>query len=242
MLAQNNKNIESKFFEFENLKSINDCVVKMHKGWNKSIVIKFCMKKENSINNLLIKKNFPSLINKEKIIVVTSGVIEIKKNNKKLIMKKFDALNFSSDEKNYEIKCSQESDFYLISCEILPEKNFDTVHFNFKKDIIAKDIWGGQCISRPYEGRDLNLVMFDLKSGFKFDDKGHYNEQITWLINGNMDFYCNNLKSKLTEINGVDIGPNHPHGGISNGAIGFDAFFPKRDGSEYKQTVRTNKF
>ena len=57
-----------------------------------------------------------------------------------------------------------------------------------------------------------------------------------------MDFYCNNLKSKLTEINGVDIGPNHPHGGISNGAIGFDAFFPKRDGSEYKQTVRTNKF
>ena len=140
MLAQNNKNIESKFFEFENLKSINDCVVKMHKGWNKSIVIKFCMKKENSINNLLIKKNFPSLINKEKIIVVTSGVIDIKKNNKKLIMKKFDALNFSSDEKNYEIKCSQESDFYLISCEILPEKNFDTVHFNFKKDIYGQNL------------------------------------------------------------------------------------------------------
>ena len=128
------KNIDSKFFEFKDLDGTDDCVVKMHKGWNKSIVIKFCIKKKNLINNFFIKKHFPSLINKEKIIVVTSGAIEIKKKNKKLIMEKFDALNFSSDEISYEITCPQDSEFYLISSEILPEKNFDTVHFNFKKD------------------------------------------------------------------------------------------------------------
>ena len=73
------KNIDSKFFEFKDLDGTDDCVVKMHKGWNKSIVIKFCIKKKNLINNFFIKKHFPSLINKEKIIVVTSGAIEIKK-------------------------------------------------------------------------------------------------------------------------------------------------------------------
>ena len=34
---------------------------------------------------------------------------------------------------------------------------------------------------------------------------------------------------------GVDIGPNHIHGGISSGAIGFDAFFPKRKEQKYKK-------
>ena len=242
MLGQKNNKIDSKFFEFKTLKSINDYIVKMHRGWNNSIIIKFSLKNKDSINNIFVKKYFPSVANKEKIIVITSGTIEIKKNNKKLLMKKFDALNFSSDEVDYDINCLEDSDFFVISSENLPQKNFDTVYFNFKKDIIAKDIWGGQCISRPYEGRDLNLVLFDLKSGFKFDDKGHRNEQITWLIEGNMDFYCNDLKGELSEINGVDIGPNHSHGGISRGAIGFDAFFPKREESEYKQTIRTNKF
>ena len=40
------KNIDSKFFEFKDLDGTDDCVVKMHKGWNKSIVIKFCIKKK----------------------------------------------------------------------------------------------------------------------------------------------------------------------------------------------------
>ena len=43
-------------------------------------------------------------------------------------------------------------------------------YFNFKKDIKAIDIWGGQCISRPYSGVDLNIVLFDLKPGFEFND------------------------------------------------------------------------
>ena len=69
--------------------------------------------------------------------------------------------------------------------------------------------------------------MFDLKKGFKFYDKGHSNEQITWLVSGSMNFYSHKLKDKLSK-KGIDIGSFHQHGGLSNGAIGFDAFFPKR--------------
>ena len=84
--------------------------------------------------------------------------------------------------------------------------------------------------------------MFDLKPGFKFEDKGHANEQITWVIEGSINFYSSNSKGVLTDINGVDIGPNKIHGGLSNGAVGFDAFFPKRENSKYKQSIKVSKF
>ena len=102
------------------------------------------------------------------------------------------------------------------------------------KDIDPKDIWGGQCISRVFNGDSLNLVLFDLKSGFKFHDEGHMNEQLTWVIEGEMDFYVNKLKNKLSSGSGVDIASFDVHGGISNGAVGFDAFYPKRGEKIYK--------
>ena len=95
--------------------------------------------------------------------------------------------------------------------------------------IKEKNLWCGQIISRPYEGKGLTLVLFDLKPGFKFEDKGHANEQITWLISGKMDFHANGKNKTLTSDIGVDIGPNHIHGGVSGGALGYDAFYPKRD-------------
>ena len=33
--------------------------------------------------------------------------------------------------------------------------------------------------------------------------------------------------------------PYHQHGGISRGAVGFDAFFPKRKEKNYKQLTKT---
>ena len=77
--------------------------------------------------------------------------------------------------------------------------------------------------------------MFDLKKGFKFHDNGHKNEQITWLINGEMMFYANTKKKLLKTDEGISIWKNHAHGGLSNGAIGFDAFFPKRRENRYKK-------
>ena len=46
--------------------------------------------------------------------------------------------------------------------------------------------------------------MFDLKKGFKFHDNGHKNEQITWLINGEMMFYANTKKLLKTD-EGISI-------------------------------------
>ena len=40
-------------------------------------------------------------------------------------------------------------------------------------------------------------------------------------------------KLKLLKALIIDIGPKHPHGGVSNGAIGFDAFYPKREEQKY---------
>jgi hypothetical protein len=230
---------QSQFFKF---KQAENPLVQIHKGWNKSIIAKFTLKKDDEINEIFFKKNFSFIINKEKILVVTSGKIEIKKNEKVLVLKEFDALNFSSDNKDFKVRGVTECNFYLVSSTAIPSRKIDGIYFNFKNDIVSRDIWGGQCISRPYVGIDLNLVLFDLKPGFKFEDQGHANEQITWVIQGSMDFYSNDLKMKLTPANGVDIGPHHLHGGISNGAIGFDAFFPKREESQYKQVIKTKKF
>jgi len=123
----------------------------------------------------------------------------------------------------------------MVSSEKSKPLNEKTNYFSFLKDIKPRDLWGGQIISRPYEGKEITLVLFDLKAGFKFNDKGHPNEQITWLTNGKMNFYANNQKDTLLENYGISIGPNHIHGGMSEGAIGFDAFFPKRDEEKYRK-------
>ena len=63
----------------------------------------------------------------KKIFVFTSGRVELKKESKKILLEKFDALNSFSDEIGYEINCLADSDFFLISCEKYSE------HKNEKK-------------------------------------------------------------------------------------------------------------
>ena len=140
-----------------------------------------------------------------------------------------------SKNQKYEILAKKNSVFFIVSAKNLESQEGSNFFFNFKKDLKKKDLWGGQCISRVYDGKGLTVVLFDLKNGFKFEDKGHANEQITWLIDGKMDFYSNGENKTLTPENGgVDIGPHHVHGGVSSGALGFDAFFPKREEVRYK--------
>ena len=81
----------------------------------------------------------------------------------------------------------------------------------------------------------MTIVLFKLKKNFQFHDEGHKNEQITWLIKGSMDFYRGKNIKKLKFGNGVDIGKYQPHGGISNEALGFDVFYPKRSEKRYKK-------
>ena len=225
---------KSSFFDFKKTLSFKLHTASRFEGWNGLVVINLNISKGEILDDNYIKKNFSEIANKEKILVVTKGKLSVKYNKKNLALNSFDALNFFSDQNKYEITCDEDSTAFLISAKKLNVSNGDLKHFNFKNDIKPIDLWGGQCISRPYEGKDLNLVLFDLKSGFKFEDKGHYNEQVTWLVNGEMNFYADGKRKKLTTLDGVDIGPHHVHGGISNGAIGFDAFFPKREEKKYK--------
>ncbi len=236
------KNQNHKFFKFDHRKISKSFNVASFSGLNKSLLLKILCSSGGIIDNYFIKKNFPSIFDKEKIFIITLGKPEFKSSKKIFKLKKFDAISIFSDNIDYSFKCKKNTQLFIVSSEKFKKRKNKSVYFNFKKNIKAVNIWGGQCISRPYSGIDLNVVMFDLKPGFKFDDQGHTNEQITWVISGSIDFYCNQFRQKLTSQVGVDIGSFNKHGGLSNGAIGFDAFFPKRVEKNYYRKVNTVKF
>ena len=230
--------IKSKYFSFKDQsKSINNIDFFSYDGWSGLNVTKFLIPEASQITNLHLDEFFPDLKKKEKIFVTTKGILKFKSNDLDTNLNEFDAVDIASETTNYDFNAISDSSIFMISS--IKSKTFEakTNKFNFKKDIEARNLWGGQIISRPYEGKELTVVLFDLKPGFKFEDKGHANEQITWLTKGEMNFYSNGEKKILTSDVGVSIGPNHVHGGVSGGALGFDAFFPKRIEKKYKKEL-----
>ncbi len=223
----------SNYFDFIKDNKDNQ-ITSNYLGWNSLLVAKFQLNKGSFLDNSKIDNKFNDLKSKQKIIVVVSGSLEIEIEDKKKTLKDFDAIDIISSDQKFQILVKENTSFFMISAKKLDKQSGNCNFFNFKKDIQVKDLWGGQCISRPYEGGGLTLVLFDLKKGFKFEDTGHKNEQITWLISGKMDFYTDGKHKTLTTDNGVDIGPDHLHGGVSAGALGFDAFFPKRQEIKYQ--------
>ena len=226
--------IDSNYFNFYDTSRTIDESVCNYLGWSGLVVAKFSLPEGKKINSESIDELYPELKNKEKIFVTTEGNIKFSSTEINKNLNEFDAVDFISGQKKYSFSSLKETSFFMIGANKAKIYNEDSIFFNFKKDIEAKNLWGGQIISRPYEGKDLTLVLFDLKPGFKFEDKGHINEQITWLTNGEMNFYANGIKKKLQTNVGVSIGPNQVHGGLSNGALGFDAFYPKRSEVKYK--------
>ena len=227
--------IKSNFFNFKKELISNKIQSSHYLGWNNLFIIKFEIIKNNIFDKKIIDRSYPDLKDKQKIFIVTKGVLEVKSNNQKNTLIKFDAFDLVNKNEEYEISAKENSVFFVICAKDFDGQTGTNVFFNLKKDLEKKDLWGGQCISRLYEGSGLTLVLFDLKKGFEFEDKGHENEQITWLIEGKMNFHSNGESKILTSENGgIDIGPNHVHGGVSEGAIGFDAFFPKRQEAKYR--------
>jgi len=230
--------INSEYFNFKDQsKLINNIEFFSYIGWSGLNVTKFLIPEASKITNFHLNEIFPDLKKKEKIFVTTKGNIEFKANDLDTHLNEFDAVDITSETVNYNFNAMSDSSIFMISSIKSKTSEVKTNKFNFKKDIEARNLWGGQIISRPYEGKELTVVLFDLKPGFKFEDKGHANEQITWLTKGEMDFYSNGEKKKLTSDVGVSIGPNHVHGGVSGGALGFDAFFPKRIEKKYKKEL-----
>ena len=227
--------LKSKFFKFkkEKNKQIKSNEIK-YKNFSKNFdIIKLNFFKNKKIN-YIFNNNTPN----EFILVVISGLITLNLKKNFFRLKAYDVINFSSISLNLEIKALKKGSAFLI--RVKPRKkfnNFRLKYFNFIKNIKPRNLWGRQCISRPYQAKFITLVLFDLKKGFKFEDKGHHNEQITWIINGKMNFYVNKKNIFLYKNCGVNIRPNEPHGGTSMKAIGFDIFSPKRNELNYK-----NKF
>ena len=179
--------IKSKYFNFKGSLKSNDHFISEYKGWNSLLVTKFDIKKGKVLDSSHINSRYPELNGKQKIFVATKGVLQIKYDGSESLLREYDAVDFVSSSQKYEMKIKEDAVIFMISAKNLVNQSGKPVFFNFKKDIEIKDLWGGQCISRPYEGSGLTLVLFDLKPGFKFEDKGHKNEQITWLIFGKMD-------------------------------------------------------
>ena len=227
--------MDTNYFNFiENLKSDKNIDFFSYTGWSGLQVVKLLIPKSKKITNLHLDDSFPHLVNKEKIFISTDNSIEFKSDDMDKTLINFDAVDILSKDIKYELSSLKDTFIFMISSSKSEAPEGNSIYFNFKKDLEARNLWGGQIISRPYEGRELTVVLFDLKPGFKFEDKGHANEQITWLTEGEMDFYSNNKKKLLKTDVGVSIGPNHLHGGVSGGALGFDAFFPKRNEDKYK--------
>ena len=189
--------INSKYFSFnEQSKSINNIDFSSYFGWSGLNVTKFIIPEASEITNFQLNHIFPDLKEKEKIFVIIKGNIDFKSNDLDATLNELDAVDIISKTVDYNFKALSDASIFMISSVKSKISEAKTIKFNFKKDIEARNLWGGQIISRPYEGKELTVVLFDLKSGFKFNDKGHANEQITWLINGEMDFYSNSQKKK----------------------------------------------
>tara|TARA_E500000178_G_scaffold162454_1_gene162006 strand:- start:98 stop:793 length:696 start_codon:yes stop_codon:yes gene_type:complete len=227
---------KSTYFNFDKFNFLNEKVnISNFKGWSGLSVTRFQMSKNSVMVSDEIDSKFPQLNDKEKIFVIIEGSINFIKNNDKIKLNKLDAVDFVSSNQKFKMISDEETTLYMIGSEKSKSINDETHYFNFLKDIKPRNLWGGQIISRPYEGKEITLVLFDLKSGFKFEDKGHPNEQITWLTDGKMSFYADSQKDTLVKNYGISIGANHAHGGMSEGAIGFDAFFPKRKEEKYRK-------
>ena len=224
---------KSTYFSFKKKLTVNKKLkIEQFKGWSGLSVSKISIPKKFELKNDQINKNFPKLIGKEKIFLFINDNIKFKHGKKIEEIKKYDAIVMATNDE-YAFFSLKNSHFFMIASTKSKTYNDKIKHFNFLNDIKSKNLWGGKIISRPYGSKNLTLVLFDLKPGFKFEDKGHKNEQITWIIKGKMDFYSNSISNRLDKNTCVSIGSHHVHGGTSRGAIGFYAFYPKRKEKKY---------
>ena len=228
------KKAKTNFFYFKKIINTKNYNVSFYKGWHDLLVFRINLlnsnNNENFFNLFEIKKNEKL----EKAIIISKGTLFIGKKNFFKKLRKFDCLHTKTSLKDLKIKNYSKSELFIVLGSKNIKMNNKLNFFNFEKNLKKTDLWGGKCVSRVFNGKSMTLVLFKLKRGFKFHDNGHKNEQLTWLVNGKMKFYVKN-KSKLLKSNGasVDIGPFAYHGGMSLGAIGFDAFSPKRSEKRY---------
>ena len=228
------KKAKTNFFIFKKIINKKNYQISYYKGWHNLLVLHVKFPRSTKIENFFNLVDSIKIKKLEKAIIITKGAFSISKKNLSKKLKKFDCIYTKASLKDLKIQTNGRTELFIIFGSNKVKMDNKLNFFNFEKNLKKTDLWGGKCISRVFNGNGMTLVLFKLIRGFKFYDKGHKNEQLTWLIDGKMKFYVKN-KSKLLKVNGasVDIGPYDYHGGVSLGAIGFDAFSPKRSETKY---------
>tara|TARA_B110000027_G_C16037296_1_gene263695 strand:+ start:541 stop:801 length:261 start_codon:yes stop_codon:yes gene_type:complete len=80
----NTNKIESNFFNFEKKILTNEIKTSHYLGWNSLIIAKFEITKNKMLDDRIIDSTYPDLKDKQKIFIVTKGVLELKIDNKKM--------------------------------------------------------------------------------------------------------------------------------------------------------------
>ena len=144
---------KSTYFNFDESSSLNEKVnISNFKGWSGLSVTRFQMSKNSVVDSDEINSKFPQLNDKEKIFVIIEGSTNFIKNNEKIKLDKLDAVDFVSSNQKFKMISDEETTLYMIGSEKSKSINDETHYFNFLKDIQPRNLWGGQIISRPYEG------------------------------------------------------------------------------------------
>ena len=103
------KLLKSNYFKFKNNPSIKNFWFSEYKGWNGLIIMKLNLQNNAIIENNSIKSKYFDVNDKEKIIILVKGNIEVKSNNKTYSLNEFDAVNFYADNTSYTIKSNSNS-------------------------------------------------------------------------------------------------------------------------------------
>ncbi len=107
--------------------------------------------------------------------------------------------------------------------------------FNLKKHGLKKDVWQGGILANLFHTKNISIMRYSLKKGFKFQDEGHTNEQITIVLTGKYKFSVNGKTKIMKPWDAVHIEANEKHGGEALTAVtGIDIFFPKRKEKKYQ--------
>ena len=91
------------YTKFNELSKSGEHIGCEYKGWNGLSVTKFDIPKGKHLSNSFINFHYHDLYDKEKIFVITKGTLELKSEEYKISLGKFDAVDFISESQNYQI-------------------------------------------------------------------------------------------------------------------------------------------
>ena len=77
------KNLTQNFLNLSPKKINDEINLSIYEGWNRSLIIKIFLKKRSLIDNDFIKKNFPKIVDREKMFISTFGTSTFQVRNKR---------------------------------------------------------------------------------------------------------------------------------------------------------------